>query len=378
MRGTQFSIFPINTSSFTRALPKFSQQPMLALQFTSMVLLALLLASFAVAHAANSSQPNSSAIFNQGEEAIEESAQANENTDPVPQQKLRIVSMNYCIDYVLERWQNEHFEFYPVAEHHGRIEQIMQLKPDMIIAGQFNSPIRINNFRNNGLPVAVLDEPNSFAGSRRFFQELAELLQQPELAQADIAEISAPSGSSANEAYANKAYANEGRWPTVLAMQVNQWSFGGNNLLNELFQHMGLENLAARKGDGLVKVGLEDILQWQPDILLLEGKLVTSEVAAEANTHAAKQESCGDNQNPCVFQAQQSFALANLNLMHKSLRNYQQLPHVTALYLPREVSGCMAQRLPEAIHILSSQLAQDSEAASAAQLTSEQERENRP
>ncbi|RUO19593.1 hypothetical protein CWE08_09160 [Aliidiomarina iranensis] len=247
--------------------------------------------------------------------------------------KLRIVSMNYCIDFVLSRWQNPHFEFYPVAEHNGRIEQVMRLEPDMIIAGQFNSPIRINNFRNNGLPVAVLDEPNSFAGAERFYRELAALLQQPELAAADVVAI-------ANSEAAHSVQ-HESSKPTILAMQVNQWSFGGNNLLNELFQYLGLENLAARNGDGLVKVGLEDILQWQPDILMLEGQLLAQDGSASDALSAA---------------AASSFALANLNLMHKSLRNYQQRQGVQTIYMPREISGCMAQRLPEAIAIIEAQL----------------------
>ncbi len=359
MRGTQFSIFPFNKNMFMRALPKFSQQPLRALLFTSMLLIALFLATLTAAQAANYSQPYSAAQTSAG-------TLINESPEEDSPKKLRIVSMNYCIDYVLARWQNENFEFYPVAEHHGRIEKVMQLAPDMIIAGQFNSPIRINNFRNNGLPVSVLDEPNSFAGSRQFFRELADVLQQPELALADIAAISIPPALAINETDIR---------PTVLAMQVNQWSFGGNNLLNELFQHMGLENLAARKGDGLVKVGLEDILQWQPDILLLEGKLVNSEIAVESEA-----EHC--NSDTCVQQAPQSFALANLNLMHKSLRNYQQLPHVTALYLPREISGCMAQRLPEAIDILTSQLISAERfkpvQESSSELTPEPARENRP
>ncbi|MFU8784188.1 hypothetical protein [Aliidiomarina sp.] len=287
------------------------------------------------------------------------------DAEPVP---LRVASMNYCIDFVLARWQQHedaNFTLFPAGEHQGRIEQMLQIQPDIIIAGQFNSPITLNNFRNHGLPVTVLAEPNSFAGSATFFRELATVLSQPTLAHRDLAALRGRKGSvsavsdttSSGTELQPKPHGNIGVGTektgsdtaltdpilSALALQANQWSFGGNNLLNELLEYLGLENLAARNGDGLVRINLEDVIAWQPQVLLLDGKVNMHDANHERTTAA--------NEN-----APTTFALAHLNLMHKSLRNYQQRSDVLTIYLPRELSGCMGQRLPEAIAILRYQL----------------------
>ncbi|MCH8492442.1 MAG: ABC transporter substrate-binding protein [Idiomarina sp.] len=254
---------------------------------------------------------------------------------PAQPEPLRVASMNYCIDFVLERWgqhEDANFTLFPAGEHQGRIEQMLQIQPDIIIAGQFNSPITLNNFRNHGLPVTVLAEPNSFAGSSTFFRELATALRQPALAHSDLAALTDPILS-----------VPEGGGRSALALQANQWSFGGNNLLNELLEYLGLENLAARNGDGLVRINLEDVIAWQPEVLLLDGKVNMQDAQHERTTATAEN-------------MPTTFALAHLNLMHKSLRNYQQRSDVLTIYLPRELSGCMGQRLPEAIAILRYQL----------------------
>lgn len=302
-------------------------------------------------------------------------ATANTASEP-----LRVASMNYCIDFVLERWQQQtdaNYELYTVPQHQGRIEQMLSINPDIIIAGQFNSPITLSNFRNHGLPVIVLAEPNSFETAAEFYHLLATAIKQPHLAEHDITALTAPQrlGSVSTVSDTNSSVPElqpkqnaafgvgteregsvrrvtdpilsapillEQERPGALALQANQWSFGGNNLLNEVLEYLRLENLAARSGDGLVRVSLEDVIAWQPKVLLLDGDVrVSSEHAAENEQQAPK-----------------NFALANLNLMHKSLRNYQARSDVHTIYLPRELSGCMAQRLPEAIAILTLQLEQ--------------------
>lgn len=275
-----------------------------------------------------------------------------ETQAPGAEKPLRVASMNYCIDFVLERWlENEdaNFTLFPVAEHQGRIEQMLQIQPDIIIAGQFNSPITLNNFRSHGLPVTVLAEPNSFAQSATFFRELAQALKQPALANRDIAAFSPEKVGSGTAVPDPNFSGPAGNKPTALALQANQWSFGGNNLLNELLEHLGLENLAARNGDGLVRINLEDVIAWQPHILLLDGEVIVTNEAETTISKNSAEETANTGKRA-------TFALAQLNLMHKSLRNYQQRSDVQTIYLPRELSGCMAQRLPEAINVLRYQL----------------------
>lgn len=299
-------------------------------------------------------------------------AAANAASEP-----LRVASMNYCIDFVLERWrqhEDANFTLFPAGEHQGRIEQMLQIQPDIIIAGQFNSPITLNNFRNHGLPVTVLAEPSSFAGSATFFRELATALGQPALAHGDLTALGGERLGSVSAVSDTITYGTElqpkpharigvgpektgsdtaltdpilsvpeGGGRSALALQANRWSFGGNNLLNELLEYLGLENLAARNGDGLVRINLEDVIAWQPQVLLLDGKVTMQDAKHERTTATAEN-------------IPTTFALAHLNLMHKSLRNYQQRSDVLTIYLPRELSGCMGQRLPEAITILRYQL----------------------
>jgi ABC-type Fe3+-hydroxamate transport system substrate-binding protein len=286
-----------------------------------------------------------------------ENVSAEANAGPAEPEPLRVASMNYCIDFVLERWaqhEDANFTLFPAGEHQGRIEQMLQIQPDIIIAGEFNSPITLNNFRSHGLPVTVLAEPSSFAGSATFFRELATALGQPALAHGDLAALGERLGSvSAVSDPILSAPAGGGR--SALALQANQWSFGGNNLLNELLEYLGLENLAARNGDGLVRINLEDVIAWQPQVLLLDGDVRVSSARNAENSPVAPASEPENAQAPNQ-PAGKKFALAHLNLMHKSPRNYQQRSDVHTIYLPRELSGCMGQRLPEAIAILRYQL----------------------
>ena len=51
----------------------------------------------------------------------------------------------------------------------------------------------------------------------------------------------------------------------------NQWSWGEGSWADTLINQAGWQNLSAAEGSGLVALQLEQLLQWQPDTVILEG-----------------------------------------------------------------------------------------------------------
>lgn len=222
--------------------------------------------------------------------------------DQRPDFPMRVASLNYCIDQQLAPVLAPS-RFYASTAHGGRVEALLQWQPDLIIATPFTSPLTIDALTAVGLSVKTVAEPRSMA-------EVMEVRWQLQ----DWLGISLPS----EEFQQLQAY---GSSPRVLFYLANQLSFGADTLWHEVAESLGWQNLAAQRGAGLVSVSLEQVLLWEPDIMVFE-------------------------------QGTLGVGVAYLALQHRALRAYLADSQVQVIHLPRDLSGCMAQRLPEVLELL--------------------------
>ncbi|RUO35389.1 ABC transporter substrate-binding protein [Aliidiomarina sanyensis] len=218
------------------------------------------------------------------------------------QESLRVASLNYCLDQQLA----PHLAadaFFPAAAHGGRVESLLQWQPDVVLATPFTSALTVRSLQAAGLRVETVAEP------QRLDEVAAVRHQLTQLTGADL------------PVFQIEAKVSGVSTPGVVFYLANQWSFGSDTLWDEVAERMGWRNLAAQQGGGLVSVSLEQVLAWQPEILVFE-------------------------------QGDAEVGLAYLALQHRALRRYIEESDVRVIYLPRDLSGCMAQRLPEVIDAL--------------------------
>ncbi|WP_194755268.1 ABC transporter substrate-binding protein [Aliidiomarina indica] len=238
---------------------------------------------------------------------------------------MRVVSLNYCLDEQLQPYAEQGIiTLYPSRQHGARFEAILEFGPDLVLANTFTAHYRLRALEQANLNVVVLDEPASVAQAVGVARTLHELVTDGHskgngLLNQSLADALLGGIEPASTGHAHTVPSSA---PRVLYYLANQWSFGTDTLWHDVATHLGWQNLAAQQGRGLVSVSLEHLLLWQPDIVVVE--------RAE----------------------QASPDLAHINLRHPSFQRYIASDDVKVIQLPRDLSGCMAQQLPQVLAVL--------------------------
>jgi iron complex transport system substrate-binding protein len=192
----------------------------------------------------------------------------------------RIVSLNLCTDQLLlelvgrERIVSVSFlaadpEFSSVADkaqgvptHHGLAEEIVALKPDLVLAHKFAGRQAVAMLQRLGVRVVEIDLPQDMTAVKAQIAVVAEAVQERERGQAMIAGI--------ERRLAALPAAVEPR-PTAAIYEPSGYAFGANSLADAILRAAGYENLAAKLGVGsYARLGLEDLLATPPDILVVD------------------------------------------------------------------------------------------------------------
>ena len=193
-------------------------------------------------------------------------------TDTSKAQQPRWVSLNQCVDQLLLRWAPQQLVGITylsagepllktaaahVTAHNGTLESILALKPSRVLATAFTDPRLVKQLREY-TQVTRLAQPQSWADYKRWRQQLIELGLEEQVGQ-----------------HAAKTRAQLARLKSqpqqVVFVMPNQWSWGEGSWADTLISQAGWQNLSAAEGSGLVALQLEQLLQWQPDTVILEG-----------------------------------------------------------------------------------------------------------
>jgi iron complex transport system substrate-binding protein len=192
----------------------------------------------------------------------------------------RIASMNVCTDQLLitladpeqilglSRYARERFESFAADDARrfrilsGGAEDILVLRPDIVVASQFDKRSTRELLKEKGLHLAEFAVPRNLGEVKAQIREMGDVVGHPDRARAEIARLD-DATARARQAVAAKPY-------RVLPLSRRGWVSGSDSLVSSLLAETGLFNAA---GDLGITFGgfasLEAIVNLKPDLIVV-------------------------------------------------------------------------------------------------------------
>lgn len=193
---------------------------------------------------------------------------------------MRIVTMSLCTDQLVlmladpERIASVHWltqdpndsalweQARKHPANHGLAEEILRLKPDLVIGGGYNSPFAVGSLRRLGVEVLIVQDANNFEGIRANIRLIAAVLKEEARGEALI--------DAFDRSLAQSRGALAVRNLRGLVYGSGGYSAGPPSLFDEVLTHLGIANLAAGDSSGSwIRMPLEDLVRAKPDVLFL-------------------------------------------------------------------------------------------------------------
>jgi iron complex transport system substrate-binding protein len=197
---------------------------------------------------------------------------------PAPAAALpRIVSMNVCTDQVLLKladpaqivglsrfsrgaWVADDAHRFPVLS--GGAEDVLVLKPDVVVASLFDKRSTRELLKANGLHLAEFAVPRNLDEAKIQIREMGDIAGHPDRAAAEIARLDAAI-ARARQAVADKHF-------RVLPLSRRGWVSGSDSFVSSLMTATGLFNAAGDLGAAFGGyTSLEAIVNLKPDFILV-------------------------------------------------------------------------------------------------------------
>ncbi len=177
----------------------------------------------------------------------------------------RVISLDLCTDWMLARYADHgqvaalspmHRQF-PVAwldnswpTHDGTLERIVELKPDLVITGQYNAPQLRSRLKTLGFRVEILPLPSNLEAVSEYEKQLLSLLGQP----LSLASFPPPPV---------KSHVQPKR---LLLLGANGIGTGRGTFEDGILERAGWTNYL--RDDGYLRLDLESIVTDPPDAIL--------------------------------------------------------------------------------------------------------------
>ncbi len=211
----------------------------------------------------------------------------------------RIVSLNLCTDQLLmmlvEPERIAALSFLSRDEHasvlaekargfrqvHGNAEEILPLKPDLVIAGLYAAQPTVHLLKRLGLRVIQVPPEESIAQIRDNLLAIAKAVGEEERGRAMVA---------AFDERLKRLRPHGGGWrPLAATYYAANYSSGSATLVNELIEAAGLRNLTAElRRSSTRRLALERLIEARPDLVIFSGtEETTPAVATEVLRHPA-------------------------------------------------------------------------------------------
>jgi iron complex transport system substrate-binding protein len=206
----------------------------------------------------------------------------------------RIVSMNLCTDQLLlllvpadrilsvsalSLDPNSSYMADAAKQHHtnhGKSEEILPLKPDLVLASGFAARPAVELLRKLGHRVEMLPMANSIAGIRENISSVAAIVGEEEKGAKIIEQM--------DRRVAQVQTQLAGIKKRAIFYQPRGYTSGSNTLQDEALRIAGWENVAATVGiNGYSQIGLEKLLIAQPE------QIFTSSYAPGTSSMAQRQ-----------------------------------------------------------------------------------------
>lgn len=173
--------------------------------------------------------------------------------------KQRLVSINPCFDNWLPQWVDDSWQVVPSTAHGNRLEQIIALAPDRVVVSSFvGRQLRLalqEHSQVTTMPyvadwqdwrAAVLDLGTQLG--QRHHAEVWLTEQEHVLRELDLKELG-----------------------ETLVLMPNGFTWGQQSWIYQLLARQGVHLSALSGKSDLVRLNLEEVLQSNPDTIILEG-----------------------------------------------------------------------------------------------------------
>ena len=144
----------------------------------------------------------------------------------------------------------------------GGIEDLMLLQPDLVILSPYTSANKRNLIEATGIPTITIDAANRYTDARDDILILGEAIGRAPQAQQYLRELD----RSLKNARQDKL-----KQVSLLALQRRGMTVGKGHVLDDIMQLSGAINLGRQGNMAMSQLGLEAILEKQPDFILLSG-----------------------------------------------------------------------------------------------------------
>lgn len=151
------------------------------------------------------------------------------------------------------------------AQVRGGAEEVLRLRPDLVLAGAFSGRATRAVLASHGIRVETFAPPRSIGEAKAEIVRAAGLVGGPEKGAALLAEI--------DRAVAEVGAAARGRnVRTVLPLQRRGYASGRDTLVSSVLEIAGLVNAADKLAIGsIARAPLEAVVKLKPDVLVVEG-----------------------------------------------------------------------------------------------------------
>ena len=201
--------------------------------------------------------------------------------DAAPERPMRIVSINACTDQLLwalaDRDQiaalthyaaQDDFSIYTaevkasgVPLIRGSAEEVLKLKPDLVLAGTFTRRATRELLKQYGVNVALFPASNTVDEVKAAIRQAARLVGQPDRGEALIGRIDGALAAVPSLS---------GRNLSVLQLQRRGFVSGPDTLLGDIVRRLGVANAAERMGlKGVSRSSVEAALKAKAEALVL-------------------------------------------------------------------------------------------------------------
>ena len=198
---------------------------------------------------------------------------------PAGSKSPRIVSTNLCTDQLglmlapekllSVTWMAADREESPLWEkarkkhvNYGTAEEILSLKPDLVLAGNYTTRFTVGLLQHQNIPVYEMMPPDSLKGVRGNILKVAEILSVEEKGRKTVRLL--------EKAMADLA-PQDGRRPKALVYRAGGFTSGGAGLVDDLITQVGLLNMMADESRNWGRyISMEELIYLHPDVIILE------------------------------------------------------------------------------------------------------------
>lgn len=200
---------------------------------------------------------------------------------PPPARPRHILSMNQCTDLLLLQFvtkdriasisyasREDVEELMPGADagvriNRGTAEDIVEQKPDLILAGDFTTPATRSFARQVGAPMVEVKSVYNFEDIRTVLRQVGAAVGEPERAEQLVRQVDA--GLADLAAHKPKSPRRVVGWSGGTTVP------GKDTLANAIFEAAGAVNVAAGAGGFYTSMDVEGLLKANPDLILQVG-----------------------------------------------------------------------------------------------------------